>query len=153
MDSRTDRPHVQVDDLLFFVLQGLTELAEALFVGLVIEKDVACFSEKSDRPVCHENRADDAHDGVHPDPAEKLGGEQREDGGDGRKRVGHYVQVGGTEVLVFAVSVAMPMVVVVSMMMVVSMMVTEDEHASAVYDQSDYGDGDCPIELDGDGVE
>lgn len=137
-------------------LDGADDLLDDCLRSLPVEENFTGIIEQSDSPTADENRADDSHDGVHPNPAEVFRGQQCGDGRDGGQRIGEDMNIGRTEIVVFmmrmVMTVFMRMVVVMLMMsMVVGM--PENQRADAVYHQTDNRDGNGLIEDNGNGMQ
>ena len=128
-------PHMEVGNPC--VSGRFDQLANLILHMLVcsVQKNGRRVAHQGPRPARHHGSADDAHDGIHPHPAEITAAQQRGDGKNRGQRVRNDVNVSGPQIIIPPLGVAMVMVVI--MMVPVRMTAAQEQGACNIHRQAD----------------
>ncbi len=91
---------MQVGDLVALGLDRLADFLGHARIRRPVEQDAAGVAQQSDRPVGDDDRADEAGQRVHPEPAERARQQQSDDHQHRDGGVGHHVNDGGPHIVV-----------------------------------------------------
>ena len=146
---RADAPHMQVGNAVVSGLQPLRDGRAEGGVGVHVEEDGTSKAHEAPRPIGNDERTDDPHQRVHPPPAEVPTGQQADDGEDGHHSVRQYMDVGGAQVEIMAMTVGAVMVRVIRVfVIVVVMVVTQQPRAEEIDAETKDGDRNRLVEGD-----
>ncbi len=96
----SEQPEVKVAHPVAPDLEPVPDGSSQRLAGNHVQQHGAGRSDQAQGPRGDDDRPDDAHDRVEPDPAIVAPGEQGHDGQDGGEGVGQHVHVGGPDVRV-----------------------------------------------------
>ncbi len=93
-------PKVQVGDLIALAFDRLANFLGHARIGRAIEQDAAGIAQQPNRPVGDNERADQAGQRVHPDPAECARQQQPDNDQNGYGGIGQDMNDGGPHIVV-----------------------------------------------------
>ena len=105
-------PKMQVGDLISVVFDARADSLGHARIRRSIEQDAAGIAQQSDRPICDNERADQAGKRVHPEPAERARQQQPDNDQDGNAGIGQDVNDRGPHIVVAVIPAVRSIVIV-----------------------------------------
>lgn len=149
---------MQIRDVLLATLQRCADLVgKPAAFRRRIDQYPARLADQAPRPAHDDQRADDAHQRVGPEPAIAAAEQQGDDSEDRGQCIGQHMQIGGAQIVVarrvFMMVVVVMIVMVMRMAMVVMrMIVPQQPGADEIDGEPSNGDGDRLLEADRDRI-
>ena len=109
----TETPQMQIRHPIAFDFETSANSFGQALIGHHVEEDGAGRSQEADGPASDDESADQTHDGIEPNPAEKPARNQRDDGQHGSERICEHVQISRADIAVVTVGVIVVKVVMV----------------------------------------
>jgi N-acetylmuramoyl-L-alanine amidase len=119
--TRPDPPEMEVGQTVAADLEGPADRFGEMRIGIDVEQDGAGVANKGVGPVGDDQRPDDAHHRVEPDPPEQKAAGQLDDRQHRRRRVGEDMDIGRAQIVVVSVARMVVIVIIMIMMSVVIM--------------------------------
>ena len=145
-----DAPQMQIGDPILATLQAAHHRTRQRRVGPHVEQCGSRRAHQSPGPVGDHAGADDAHQRIHPDPAQLAAGKKARNGENRHRRVGQHVDIGRPEIqvavmaccmigMVVVMIVRMRLAMIVAMTVIMIMLVTQQPGAGQIHAKAEHG--------------